>query len=201
LAHAPVRLNQPPGTTPHRRIMPAPLWSRLAGRAAATRSPPDALGPRDRPLTGRYPASRGRIRTSRLGFVERVGVGPQPDLVDRWSRFGHIGGAKGPYRLRPDRTAMRCSPCSTPLGPTAPGRAVGPANDWGSRGRGFKSRQPDQLNTRSEPVRQGRLYWFRARGCYRVATHSCSNAITMTSAMVDEIRLRAHARPLGEPEP
>jgi hypothetical protein len=29
---------------------------------------------------------------------------------------------------------------------------------------------------------------------------SCRNAITMCSAMVDEIRLRAHARPLDEPE-
>jgi hypothetical protein len=30
---------------------------------------------------------------------------------------------------------------------------------------------------------------------------SCRNAITMASVMVDEIRLRAHARPLDEPEP
>ena len=30
---------------------------------------------------------------------------------------------------------------------------------------------------------------------------SCRNAVTMASVMVDEIRLRAHARPLGEPEP
>jgi hypothetical protein len=30
---------------------------------------------------------------------------------------------------------------------------------------------------------------------------SCRNAITMASVMLDEIRLRAHARPLGEPEP
>jgi hypothetical protein len=30
---------------------------------------------------------------------------------------------------------------------------------------------------------------------------SCWNAITMASVMVDEIRLRAHARPLDEPEP
>jgi hypothetical protein len=30
---------------------------------------------------------------------------------------------------------------------------------------------------------------------------SCRNAITMASAMVDEIRLRAHARRLDEPEP
>ena len=28
---------------------------------------------------------------------------------------------------------------------------------------------------------------------------SCRNAITMASVMVDEIRLRAHARPLDEP--
>jgi hypothetical protein len=32
-------------------------------------------------------------------------------------------------------------------------------------------------------------------------TRSCRNAITMASVMVDEIRLRAHARPLDEPEP
>jgi hypothetical protein len=30
---------------------------------------------------------------------------------------------------------------------------------------------------------------------------SCRNAITMASVMVDEIRLRAHARPLDQPEP
>jgi hypothetical protein len=30
---------------------------------------------------------------------------------------------------------------------------------------------------------------------------SCRNAITVASVMVDEIRLRAHARPLDEPEP
>ena len=30
---------------------------------------------------------------------------------------------------------------------------------------------------------------------------SCRNDITMASVMVDEIRLRAHARPLDEPEP
>jgi hypothetical protein len=30
---------------------------------------------------------------------------------------------------------------------------------------------------------------------------SCRNAITMASVMVDEIRLRAHARPLDEHEP
>jgi hypothetical protein len=30
---------------------------------------------------------------------------------------------------------------------------------------------------------------------------SCRNAITTASVMVDEIRLRAHARPLDEPEP
>jgi hypothetical protein len=29
---------------------------------------------------------------------------------------------------------------------------------------------------------------------------SCRNAITMCSVMIDEIRLRAHARPLDEPE-
>jgi hypothetical protein len=32
-------------------------------------------------------------------------------------------------------------------------------------------------------------------------TKSCRNAITMASVMVDEIRLRARARPLDEPEP
>jgi hypothetical protein len=31
--------------------------------------------------------------------------------------------------------------------------------------------------------------------------YSCRNAITMASVMIDEIRLRAHARPLDEPEP
>ena len=30
---------------------------------------------------------------------------------------------------------------------------------------------------------------------------SCRNAITMASVMMDEIKLRAHARPLDEPEP
>jgi hypothetical protein len=30
---------------------------------------------------------------------------------------------------------------------------------------------------------------------------ACRNAITMASVMLDEIRLRAHARPLDEPEP
>jgi hypothetical protein len=30
---------------------------------------------------------------------------------------------------------------------------------------------------------------------------SCRNAITMCSVLVDEIRLRAHARPIDEPEP
>jgi hypothetical protein len=30
---------------------------------------------------------------------------------------------------------------------------------------------------------------------------SCRTALTMASVMVDEIRLRAHARPLDEPEP
>jgi division protein CdvB (Snf7/Vps24/ESCRT-III family) len=30
---------------------------------------------------------------------------------------------------------------------------------------------------------------------------SCRNAVTTASVMVDEIRLRAHARPLDEPEP
>jgi hypothetical protein len=29
---------------------------------------------------------------------------------------------------------------------------------------------------------------------------SCRNAITMASVMIDEIRLRAHARPLDEPD-
>ena len=46
-----------------------------------------------------------------------------------------------------------------------------------------------------------------ARADERRATHpqggarSCGNAFTMASVMVDEIRLRAHARPLDEPEP
>jgi hypothetical protein len=31
------------------------------------------------------------------------------------------------------------------------------------------------------------------------AARSCRNAITMASVMIDEIRLRAHARPLDEP--
>jgi hypothetical protein len=30
---------------------------------------------------------------------------------------------------------------------------------------------------------------------------SCRNALTMAGVMVEEIRLRAHARPLDEPEP
>jgi hypothetical protein len=30
---------------------------------------------------------------------------------------------------------------------------------------------------------------------------SCRNAITVASVMIDEIRLRAHARPLNEPGP
>jgi hypothetical protein len=30
---------------------------------------------------------------------------------------------------------------------------------------------------------------------------SCRDAITMCSVMIDEIRLRAHAEPLDEPEP
>jgi hypothetical protein len=30
---------------------------------------------------------------------------------------------------------------------------------------------------------------------------SCRNALTMAEVMVDEIRLRAHARPIDEPEP
>jgi hypothetical protein len=30
---------------------------------------------------------------------------------------------------------------------------------------------------------------------------SCRNAITMAAVMIDEIKLRAHARPLDEPEP
>jgi hypothetical protein len=43
-----------------------------------------------------------------------------------------------------------------------------------------------------------------AKACEQLAperARSCRNAVTMCSAMVDEIRLRAHARPLGEPEP
>jgi hypothetical protein len=43
-----------------------------------------------------------------------------------------------------------------------------------------------------------------AKACEQLAperARSCRNAITMCSVMVDEIRLRAHARPLDEPEP
>jgi hypothetical protein len=43
-----------------------------------------------------------------------------------------------------------------------------------------------------------------AKACEQLAPErawSCGNAITMASVMVDEIRLRAHARPLDEPEP
>jgi hypothetical protein len=43
-----------------------------------------------------------------------------------------------------------------------------------------------------------------AKACEQLAperARSCRNAITMASVMVDEIRLRAHARPLDEPEP
>ena len=42
-----------------------------------------------------------------------------------------------------------------------------------------------------------------AKACEQLAPErgrSCRNAITMASVMVDEIRLRAHARPLDEPE-
>ena len=43
-----------------------------------------------------------------------------------------------------------------------------------------------------------------AKACKQLGperARSCRNAITMASVMVDEIRLRAHARPLDEPEP
>jgi hypothetical protein len=43
-----------------------------------------------------------------------------------------------------------------------------------------------------------------AKACEELAperARSCRKAITMCSVMVDEIRLRAHARPLDEPEP
>jgi hypothetical protein len=43
-----------------------------------------------------------------------------------------------------------------------------------------------------------------AKACEQLAperARSCRNAITMASVMLDEIRLRAHARPLDEPEP
>jgi hypothetical protein len=43
-----------------------------------------------------------------------------------------------------------------------------------------------------------------AKACEQLAperARSCRNAITMAAVMVDEIRLRAHARPLDEPEP
>jgi hypothetical protein len=42
-----------------------------------------------------------------------------------------------------------------------------------------------------------------AKACEQLAperARSCRNAITMSQVMVDEIRLRARARPLGEPE-
>jgi hypothetical protein len=41
-----------------------------------------------------------------------------------------------------------------------------------------------------------------AKACEQLAperARSCRNAITMASVMIDEIRLRAHARPLDEP--
>jgi hypothetical protein len=52
-----------------------------------------------------------------------------------------------------------------------------------------------QMTQRLEEVREvtEQLEPERAR--------SCRNAITMASVMVDEIRLRAHARPLDESEP
>jgi len=43
-----------------------------------------------------------------------------------------------------------------------------------------------------------------AKACEQLAperARSCRNAITMASVMIDEIRLRAHAKPLDEPEP
>jgi hypothetical protein len=43
-----------------------------------------------------------------------------------------------------------------------------------------------------------------AKACDQLAperARSCRNAITMASVMLDEIRLRAHARPLDEPDP
>ena len=42
------------------------------------------------------------------------------------------------------------------------------------------------------------------KACEQLAperARSCRNAITMASVMIDEIRLRAHARPLDDPEP
>jgi hypothetical protein len=42
-----------------------------------------------------------------------------------------------------------------------------------------------------------------AKACEQLAperARSCRNALTMCRVMVDEIRLRAHARPLDEPE-
>jgi hypothetical protein len=42
------------------------------------------------------------------------------------------------------------------------------------------------------------------KACEQLAperARSCRNAITMASVMVDEIRLRAHARPIDGPEP
>jgi hypothetical protein len=66
------------------RVYLAP-WAVWPRRRALTRSVPVygcRLSRGDGPLTGRYPASRGRIRTSRFGFVDGSGVGPQADLVD-----------------------------------------------------------------------------------------------------------------------
>ena len=43
-----------------------------------------------------------------------------------------------------------------------------------------------------------------AKACEQLAperARSCRNALTMCRVMVDEIRLRSHARPLDEPEP
>ena len=43
-----------------------------------------------------------------------------------------------------------------------------------------------------------------AKACEQLAperARSCRNALTMCRVMVDEIRPRAHARPLDEPEP
>ena len=43
-----------------------------------------------------------------------------------------------------------------------------------------------------------------AKACEQLAperARSCRNAITMASVMIDEIRLRAHARPLDDPDP
>ena len=62
----------------HRYRLPALEWSRWPGRRHAKR-PPGALGPRGPSAHGSAtPLAAGAYGTSRLGFVERPGVGTQP---------------------------------------------------------------------------------------------------------------------------